>query len=435
MRIWFRVLVSLLLMLAILVLASCTGAPGCPQAGFGGPACSQGGSGGLSGGGGGATPAAFVYAVDQTGPTGPGGTINGFVLTTTGTFGTISGYTAPVVPLNSGGAGMVVAQKKYLYAGFGSTGQLFAWSIDKSGKLTTISGSPYSASFLGGFIGGVGQANMITNPAGTLLFISDAVGGTIFVFQIGSGGALTAVTGSPFPVPATTPVFTPMNLATDGLGNYLYVVNGTFSSHTGSQVAAYTIGSGTNLGMLMPVPGSPFTFKMWQLRGDPTGKFMVGSSGSAAAFSGTDDKNLYVFGITQTGTNAGALTQVTKQATQFSPYSIAMQSNAGGNLIYSFSFNDTGTAFNAIEGYALSGTGGLSADTGSPFSGVGNGSWGQFDQSGQFMFVYASFPNTTTNTFTTLLTPLHVAANGGLTQPVSTFPLVTPGFWVVTDPQ
>src|SRR5579862_6606935 len=124
-------------------------------------------------------------------------------------------------------------------------GQLFGWTIDASGNLSTISGSPYSESFLGGFIGGVGQSNMITNPAGTLMFISDAIGGTIYAFQIGTGGALSPVAGSPFNVPLLTPVFTPMNLATDGLGKYLYVVDGTYSTHTGTKIAAYSIGTGS----------------------------------------------------------------------------------------------------------------------------------------------------------------------------------------------
>ena len=330
---------------------------------------------------------------------------------------------------------MVVAQKQYLYAGFGSTGQLFGWTIGSSGDLTTISGSPFTASFLGGYIGGVGQANMITDPAGTLLFISDAVGGTIYVFQIGAGGVLSPVTGSPFAVPVTTPSFTPMNLATDGLGKYLYVIDGTFLSHTGTQIAAYSIGTGASLGVLTTVPGSPFAYPMWQVKGEPSGNFLVGTSGNAKFISGTDDNNLYVFSITQSGATAGAITQVAKQSTTYSPYSIAVQSNTGGNLVYSFSFNDTDTAFNNIEGFAVTSAGTLATLTGSPFSGVGDGSWGQFDQSGAYMFVYASYLNASTNTVTTALTPLVIGTTGGLTQSIATFPLITPGFWVVTDPQ
>jgi hypothetical protein len=145
---------------------------------------------------------------------------------------------------------------------------------------------------------------------------------------------------------------------------------------------------------------------------------------------------LYVFNITPSGTSAGALTQIATEATVYSPFTIAVQPNTGGNLVYSFSFNDTDTAFNAIEGYQVNETTGLlTPDTGSPFSGVAYGSWGQFDQSGTLLFVYSSYLNETTDSFLTQLAPIEVGVGGALTQPVATLPLVTAGFWAVTDSQ
>jgi len=439
----YRVLLSLLVMLTTLLLANCGGSYGCNVT-FGSSTCTPSGSGvgssssgsggtggtGGGGGGGGSKPAAFAYDVDQ------GGTIDGYALSTTAaTFAAISGYAAPVVPTNSGGAGMVVAQQTYLYAGFGSTNQIYGWTIGSGGSLAAISGSPFSATFLSQFVGGVSQDNMIVNPAGTLLFVSDALLDEIYVFQIGSGGVLTAVTGSPFACP--TGFGTPMNLATDGLGNYLYVVDGDFSTHQGAQIAAFTIGTGSSLGVLTPVTGSPFPFQMWQLQGEPTGQFLIGTSGSSAYYSGvTDDANLYVFSITQSGADAGAITQITKQSTVYSPFAIAVQSNANGNLVYSFGFNDAGSAFNPIEGYTITSTGGLTADAGSPFSLTNaEGTWGQFDQSGGYLFVYASYLDSTTNTQVTQLAPLTVGTSGALSEPVTAGILTTPGFWVVTDPQ
>jgi len=330
---------------------------------------------------------------------------------------------------------MVVAQQQYLYAGFGITNQIFGWTIGSSGSLTAINGSPFSATFLNQFAGGVGQDNMIVNPAGTLLFVSDATLDEIYVLQIGSGGVLTAVAGSPFACP--TGFGTPMNLATDGLGKYLYVVDGSFTTHQGAQIAAFTIGTGASLGVLTPVTGSPFTFPMWQLQGEPTGQFLIGTSGSSAYYSGVkDDANLYLFSITQSGSDAGALTLTTKQTTVYSPFSIAVQSNTNGNLVYSFGFNDAATAFNPIEGYTITSAGGLTADSNSPFSiSTAEGSWGQFDQSGSYLFVYASYLNSTTNTTTTQLAPLTVGTGGTLSQAVSPASLATQGFWTVTDPQ
>lgn len=434
----YRVLLSLLALLTTLVLANCGGSYGCNVT-FGSSTCTPsgsgisggGGTGGTGGGGGGGSkPTAFAYAADQ------GGTIDGYALNTTAaTFAAISGYTAPLVPTNDGGVGMVIAQEQYLYVGFGATNQIYGWTIGSSGSLTAISGSPFSATFLNQFVGGVGQANMIVNPAGTLLFVSDASLDEIYVFQIGSAGVLTAVTGSPFACP--TGFGTPMNLATDGKGNYLYVVDGDFTTHQGAQIAAFTIGTGNSLGVLTPVTGSPFAYQMWQLQGDPTGQFLIGTSGSSAYYTGvTDNANLYVFSITQSGSNAGAITLLTTQPTAYSPFSIAMQSNTGGNLVYSFGFNDAGTAFNPIEGYTLSTTGGLTAVTNSPFSlPTAEGTWGQFDQTGSYLFIYASYFDATTNTQVTQIAPLTVGTGGALSQAISPASLKTPGFWTVTDPQ
>ncbi len=431
MKIRSRVLLFLLVLLATMFLANCN-SYSC--GGFGALPCGAGngnGSGpfGGGGGGGGSSSSAYVFAVDQ------GGAIDGYSLNTTaGTFATTTNYTAPVVPPNNGGVGMVVAQQQFLYAGFGEVGELYAWTINSSGSLTAISGSPYSAPFLVDDGLGVGQNNMITNPAGTMLFISDTLQDVIYVFTIGAGGVLNAVTGSPFAVP-----FGPMNLATDGLGNYLYAVDGNFTTHTGVEIEAYSIGTGTNAGVLTPVTGSPFVYPMWQLQGEPTGTYMIGTSGnsSVTGFSGVDDDHLYVFSIAQSGNNAGALTQVQGSpfSTEFSPLNIAVQSDADANLVYSFSINDSGSGFNGTEGYSISSTGTLSPVGGTPFTGVGEGTWGQFDQSGAFLMNYASYINEGTGTLVTQLAPLDVASSGLLTQPVATLSLVTPGFWVVTDPQ
>jgi hypothetical protein len=176
---------------------------------------------------------------------------------------------------------------------------------------------------------------------------------------------------------------------------------------------------------------------MWQVNGEPTGQYLIGTSGNSVVQSGVDDDHLYVFSISQSGANAGAIAPVTGSpfATQYSPFGIAVQSNSNGNLVYSFSFNDAASAFNPIEGYAISSTGTLTADTNSPFSGVAEGSWGQFDQSGAFLFVYSSYINESTGDVVTQLGPIDVGTGGALTQPISTLSLATPGFWVVTDPQ
>ncbi len=401
---------------------------------FSGTACTSTSPGGITSGGGttGSSAAAFVFAVDTGSSAGStNGTIDGYELNTSAsTFAAISGYSAPTIPPSDGGVGMVVAQEQFLYVGFAAAKQIYGWSIDSSsGALTAVTGSPYSATFLSSG-GQVAQSQMITNPAGTLLFISLPFTNEIYAYQIGTSGALTAVAGAPFSVP-----FGPVNMATDGAGKYLYAVDGDYSTHTGSEIAAYSIGSS---GALTAVAGSPFAYPMWQVQGEPTGKFLIGTSGNSAAsgFSGVDDDHLYVFSISSTG----AITPVSGSpfTTVYSPFSIAVSPNSGGNLVYSFSFNDTATAFNAPEGYEVSSSGALTALSGSPFTQLPSaslGSWGQFDQSGAFLLNYAEYLDESTNAEVVQLSPFNVGSGGALTQTLSTADLVTAGFWVVTDPE
>lgn len=426
MKIVSRAILSMLVLLAMMFLTGCGGHYFCNVT-FGSSTCTPSGSGlgsggGGGGGGGGSGATAFVFAVDQA------GTIDGYTLNTTaGTFAATSGYTAPTVPANDGGVGMAVAQKQFLYAGFGAAEQLYGWVISSSGSLTAITGTPITAPFLDRFNGGVGQDNIITDPTGTYLFISDALDSEIYIYVIGAGGELTAAATPFVSLPAG---FEPMNLATDGLGKYLYAIDGDYSTHQGTEIAAYVIGSG---GTLTAVPGSPFTYPMWQVQGEPTGKFLIGTTGSNASFGVADDLHLYVFSITQSGTNEGAITETSVAPTVYSPFAIAVSPNTGGNLVYSFSFNDTATGFNPTEGYSISSSGTLTALSESPFSNLGEGTWGQFDQSGQNLMDYGSFTLVGTTTVTTEIVPLSVGSDGTLTQPASTLTIATPGFWVVTD--
>jgi len=118
--------------------------------------------------------------------------------------------------------------------------------------------------------------------------------------------------------------------------------------------------------------------------------------------------------------------------TVYPPYSIAVQSNTGGDLIYSFSLSNTTTttgSYNPIEGYELNtSTGALTAISGSPFTTVSSGDLGLFDQSGTWLSVYSVSGGTAQ------LGVLAVGSGGALTQPVSPVDLTALGPWVITDP-
>jgi hypothetical protein len=376
-----------------------------------GTSCTSTGSG-LSGGSTTTSAAsAFVFAGDPT------GTIDSYTLSAgASTFAATSGYTGPTAPANISATGMAVAQGLYLYAVYYETGQIFGWSIGSDGSLTAISGSPFSASYLLNSAEPGGWQTMITNPTGTLLFVEDLSGTAIYTYQIGQGGVLTAANnGSPQIVPAL-----PENLATDGLGKYLYV---TLEPVGGiAEVGAYAISSS---GSLTAVPGSPFAYSMYQVQGDPSGKYLIGTASESGISS------LYVFNIQSTGTNAGAITPVTGApfSTVYPPYSIAVQQNTGGDLIYSFSLSTTSGGYNPIEGYELNAsTGALTAISGSPFTTVASGDLGQFDQSGTLLSVYSVSGGTAE------LGVLAVGSGGALAQPVSAVDLTALGPWVITDP-
>jgi hypothetical protein len=374
------------------------------------------------GGGGASAAVAFAFAVDQQ------GSVAGYTLNSS-TFQSTFGYIAPAVDPGDPAVGMVIAQKHFVYAVFELENKLYGWSISSTtGALTVLSGFPLTLTVNAPIVT-YNEYNVATNPGGTLLFISDTVNSQIFVYQITAAGALTPATGSPF----STGLVQPENLATDGLGKYLYVT-ALAPNHQGSEVLAYSIGIGTNIGILTPLSGSPFPFPMWQLQGDASGALLIGTTGSTTHFSGSDDNHLYVFSIQPSGATPGAISQLGSPfATQFSPLNIAVEPvSGGGEFVYSFSINDAGTAYNPIEGFVLDPTtGGLTAISGSPFGTVATGHWGQFDQSGALLFVYGDVLGGDTST---QLSALAVSSTGVLTQPIPSLTLATPGYWVVTDP-
>lgn len=408
-----RVRTGLLLTLALAMmgLASC-GHYVC-GANFGNSTCAAG-QVSLTGGSGGSTAAAFAFILNGSG----NGSMVGYTLNTSATPPTLtftSNFTAPKTPTADAGIGMTVAQKKFLYAAFGSTQQILGWTIDATGSLTAV--TPLSEPLLTQFSATVFDTQrVVANPAGTLLFVGDEFASQVFVYQIGSGGALTAVAGSPFSVS-----FSAGNMTTDGLGKYLYFTDSSSGSHSGSQIAAYSIGTGTGsaLGSLTLVPGSPFlaaNFNMWQVQGEPTGQFLIGTTGLTS--------DIYVFSIAQ---STGVLSIPVLYPTTNPSENIAVQQNSGGNLVYSFGVDSAGTGFNAVEGYQLT-SGVLAKVNGSPFSVAAVGDNGQFDQSGGLLFVYGGLFNGKTVVFT--LTSFDVSA-GNLSTPTPT--VAYGGYWVVTD--
>jgi 6-phosphogluconolactonase (cycloisomerase 2 family) len=371
-----RILLSLLMTLATLWTAGC-GHYTCGTT-FGGASCgSPGGGGGGGGGGGSGSANAFAYYASQT------ATLGGIELNSTKGVEAIPNYTAPALPPTYSQAGMTIAQKKFLYAAFAQTSQLFAWSIDSTGNVTALGGSPFSAPYAAG----IPQAfqpmdTMITDPAGKYLFIADAIDNEVLVFSIDSKtGALTPVPGSPFP---TAGIVQPWNLATDGLGKFLYVAEGNVHGE-GQRMAVYSINSST--GSLFNL--TAMAINMWQVASEPTGKFMVGTTGETGlAPGGLLDDHIYVFSINQ---SSGVLTQAAGSPipTVNGPTRVIVHPN--GKFVYDFSLVLLSGFDGPLEGFSIDpNTGALKALSGSPFKTPTTPYGGFFDPSGKYLFVHAS---------------------------------------------
>jgi len=395
-----RLLLSAVVLVGMMGLANC-GHYVCGIT-FGSSTCTSSG-GGLGQGGGGGTGDAFLFLADAGGD-------QGFTLNASA--GTITDIANPITGIPQGKTGnwTVIAQKQFMYVGYPGLGQIYGYTISSTGALTGITGNPVAAGYLSGTIGG-SQA-MITNPAGTLLFVLSPSTNSVYVYSIGTGGGLTLVSAAQ-PLP-----FEPFNLAVDGTGKYLYVSNTSGGATT--EIAAYTIGSGT----LSLLPNSPFPSTVAQMQGESSGKYMIGTTASST----NADKHLYVLAITPSGASAGEIAPVANSpfTTAISPSSVAVQPSAGGTLVYALNLTNPGSG-NFVEGFQISlSTGALTAINPSPFTVLGGSA--QFDQSGQFLFVDED-PSTTA---ATIMDVYDLSGGSALTTPAASVSWAT-GSWAPTD--
>jgi hypothetical protein len=319
-------------------------------AGFGSSTCTSSGPPSIGGGGNGASGTVYAYLLSEVGAS--DGMAADTLSLSANSWAEANSFAAPSLPLTTtldGGTVVVnLATQKYLYIPF-HNGTVYGYAIDgTSGALTTVANG---VTVLGG-------TSIAANPAGTFLFVSDFGTGDISVFNINqTDGSLSAVNGSPFPSGILAG-----QIATDGLGKYLYVTSGL----GGTQVAALAINQST--GALSTVIGSPFPFSMSKVLGENSGAYLLGISGL--------DSHLYVFGI---NSQTGAIAEIgSPTLTLAIPVDLAVSPN--GTFVYTFD----GLSL-PMEGYEIQSSGTLMAVSGSPFIGV-NLETGKFDQSGLYLF-------------------------------------------------
>jgi 6-phosphogluconolactonase len=149
-------------------------------------------------------------------------------------------------------------------------GEVEVWSL-AAGVPTLVGLFPTAANTTPG--------GLVVDSTGTYLYCANGAGGnSISEFTIGSGGILTQFPNSPL---GESGVSAPVSLLIDPSGKYLYVANQGSASSASGNLAAYSIGSG---GALTILTLSPFTTvkQPTSLAADPNGKYvMVGGQGGS----------------------------------------------------------------------------------------------------------------------------------------------------------
>jgi 6-phosphogluconolactonase (cycloisomerase 2 family) len=260
---------------------------------------------------------AFVYFMDDS-----AGQIaaEGLNIDSSGSFVSVANFVPPQMPPQVIDGGLVVTSEKYLYVPL-DTGNLYGYSIDgTTGALSPLNNSPYPVN---GLAGTQFAFSIAADPNGNFVFVGDAAGLTAFAVN-SNDGSLSAVNTTP----VSTGIGAPMQMATDGLGKYLYVVDGTSIA----EFSYSSTGALTPLGTLT----SSLT-DMAVITGEPSGKWMLGVRAQVGQQGGALDYNVYVFSINATGVLVGP----TPTSTPFAPAYLVMSPN--DKFVYTFNADDTST--------------------------------------------------------------------------------------------
>lgn len=120
------------------------------------------------------------------------------------------------------------------------TSNVSVFSLDAStGALTAVSGSPFPS--------GSEPSPVAIDPSGKFVFVGDTGGNSLSAYTIDSAGSLTPVTGTPVPLGTNAQ---PSSIAVDPQGKFVYV------SIVPREVAGFAVDPTT--GALTPITGSPF---------------------------------------------------------------------------------------------------------------------------------------------------------------------------------
>lgn len=297
-------------------------------------------------------------------------------------------------------AGEARGQGKFLYVANQQDNTISAYTIDSAtGALTPVKGSPFDTTFLiiGTQLrtGGFSPTGLAVDPAGKFLFVASqcsGIGGTclppipgvpisgnISVFTIdNTPGSLTPGALTPLPTSPFNAGFTPVAVAVDPSGKFLYAVNlnaqqvDSTPSTTGA-VSAFTIGVD---GALTQVSGSPFPggLQPVSVAVDPSGKFAY-----VANFFSHD---VSAYSIDST---TGALTSIGDFQAAIAPDSVAV--DPSGKLAYVAIATPPYNPVNEVLAFNIDGTTGALTTVGLPVAAGTAPASVAVDPLGGFVFV------------------------------------------------
>lgn len=322
------------------------------------------------------------------------GTVSAFAVSSTGSLSIVAGS-----PFTAGSGAEFMAfdsVHKLLFVSNQGANTLSAFTVNTStGVLTTISGSPFAT--------GSRPSAVAVDSAGRFVFVANQAANSISVFSIGSSGALTAVSGSPFAAAS------PFGLSVNPSGTVLYASNFPDSSVSDlNTVSAFSISAS---GALSPVSGSPFAdanslsgfASVVGLLADPSGKFVFAADHMA--------ESVVSFNVISAN---GALTPVSPLPTPASSCGTSCHHNplrlavdpADRFIYWTNVQNGSVSAFNINNGN-------LTAIAETP---AGAHPFGlAFDPSGQFLYVVNKVDNT--------LSGFSVNSTTGMLSPLAGFPV------------
>jgi len=300
----------------------------------------------------------FLYAVDQS-----AGSVDGFSIDQT--TGALTAVPGSPVRLNPSEARVPIVDPSgsFLYithqdtCGDDCKGAISAFKIGTDGSLTEIAGSPYATDY--------GTIGIAMRPDGKFLYTMNSANccrtvDTISAFQLDpTSGALTQVSGSPFPAGAV-----PLFAAVNPNGNFLYAIEGgegccavvpfSIDPTTGalSSAGTFYVAGQNSLGIDVDAVDN---------------LLFVANNGSPSATNSVDG-SISVF---QMNATTGALTQVTGSpftTTGSNPFQLAVDRSC--KYLYVTNNNPgKGSAANYVLSFAIDPlSGSVTAVPGSPFA-------------------------------------------------------------------